>query len=109
MKKSGTGGSLLTSVFFGTAANGLEFHFEDCNIGCIDNFVEREWNERIKKGVFRYSAPLEWMDNAEEHHQNAQKVETHDFMIQAMQEGLRNEEWKAIADHAEEQKWTDQG
>ncbi|KAE9388523.1 hypothetical protein BT96DRAFT_836105, partial [Gymnopus androsaceus JB14] len=58
---------------------------------------------------FRYSAPLEWMDNAEEHYQNAQKVETHDFMIQALQEGLRNEEWKAIADHAEEQKWTDQG
>ncbi|KAE9390463.1 hypothetical protein BT96DRAFT_1002276 [Gymnopus androsaceus JB14] len=51
---------------------------------------------------FRYSAPLEWMDdNAEEHKRNAQKVEMHDFMIQALEEGLRNEEWKAIADHAE--------
>lgn len=56
---------------------------------------------------FRYSVPL--MDspaNVQEHERNRQKVETHDFMIQALKEASKNKEWEAVADCAEKQKWT---
>ncbi|KAE9385890.1 hypothetical protein BT96DRAFT_744542, partial [Gymnopus androsaceus JB14] len=83
-------------------------HLTPYNYHLRSTFLEDVLMPLMYDFSFRYSAPLppKGKGRPEEHKQNAQKVETHAFMLQTLEECLKNEEWKAIADPAEEQKWT---